>query len=163
VRLDLAIYDGFSGSALVDARGRTLGVNTSGLARAAAVTIPAATVDHVVSQILEHGGVRYGYLGVGLQPVRLPAGAIARRDQPVGLIVVSLEPGGPAAGAGVLMGDILIGVDGDPITDPNRVFGLVRSAPVGGKLRLEVLRGGGIQEVVTTVGSRDWPGVPPGR
>src|SRR6185503_1212907 len=72
VRLDLAIYDGFSGGPLVDALGRVLGLNTSGLSRSAGVTIPVATVDRVTEQLLAGGRVRRGFLGVGTQPVRLP-------------------------------------------------------------------------------------------
>jgi S1-C subfamily serine protease len=73
LRLDLAIYDGFSGGPLVEAGGRVLGLNTSGLSRAMALAIPAATVDRVADQLLASGRVGRGYLGLAVQPVQLPA------------------------------------------------------------------------------------------
>lgn len=155
VRLDLAIYDGFSGGALLDVQGRTLGINTSGLARATAVTVPVTTVEGVITQILEHGAVRYGYLGLGMQPVRLPADTIAGRDQTIGLVVVSLEPGGPAINAGILLGDILIAIEHQSTTDVRRALAMVRAARVGDVLHVELLRGGTPKEVSVTVGSRD--------
>ena len=74
VRLDLAVYDGFSGGPLVDTAGRVIGLNTSGLARATAVTVPASTVARVTGQLLARGHVARGWLGIATQPVRLPPG-----------------------------------------------------------------------------------------
>src|SRR3989454_533999 len=68
LRLDLAIYDGFSGGPLIDAAGRVLGINTSALARGVPVTIPVATVERVVTELLERGTIRRAYLGIGTQP-----------------------------------------------------------------------------------------------
>ena len=65
LRLDLAIYDGFSGGPLIDAGGRVLGINTSALARGVPVTIPGATVERVVTELLERGTIRRAYLGIG--------------------------------------------------------------------------------------------------
>ncbi|HET7458045.1 MAG TPA: trypsin-like peptidase domain-containing protein, partial [Gemmatimonadaceae bacterium] len=96
LRLDLAIYDGFSGGPLVDAAGRVVGLDTSGLVRGGAVALPVATVDRVVDQILSTGHVARGYLGLGMQPVRFPE-PLARSlgvDGDVGVIVLSVEPGG---------------------------------------------------------------------
>src|SRR4029078_8355526 len=73
VRLDLAVYDGFSGGRLVDAQGRVIGLNTSGLARPTAVTVPASSVARVMAQLLSPGHVARGWLGIATQPVRLPA------------------------------------------------------------------------------------------
>ena len=72
VRLDLSVYDGFSGSALVDAGGRVLGLNSSGLSRASALAIPVKTVERVVGELLQRGRIVRGYLGLAVQPVRLP-------------------------------------------------------------------------------------------
>ena len=98
LRLDLAIYDGFSGGPLIDAAGRVLGINTSALARGVPVTIPVATVERVVTELLERGSIRRAYLGIGTQPVRVPA-SLARKVElksDVALLIVSLESGGPA-------------------------------------------------------------------
>src|SRR5207247_9818517 len=93
LRLDLSIYDGFSGGPLIDAAGRVLGINTSGLARGAPVTIPVTTVDRVVTELLERGTIRRAYLGIGTQPVRVPE-SLARKLElkgDVALLIVSLE------------------------------------------------------------------------
>jgi S1-C subfamily serine protease len=153
VRLDLAVYDGFSGGPLVDAAGRVLGVNTSALARAAAVTIPAATVDRVVDQLLAGGRVRRGYLGIGTQPVRLPDAARAAMDgQGVGLMVVALEPGAPAERGGLLLGDVLLALDGRATSDVDDVLAALGADAVGRTLEARVLRAGEVRSVALTVG-----------
>ena len=120
VRLDVSIYDGFSGGPLIDAGGRVLGLNTSGLSRGAALAIPAETVNRVVDQLLKSGRVARGYLGLGMQAVRLPAALVERLQMPndIGLMVVSAEPGGPGDRAGILIGDVLIAVGDTPVSDP---------------------------------------------
>ena len=156
VRLDLAIYDGFSGGPLVDAAGRVLGINTSGLARGAPVTIPAATVDRVTDQLLEKGHVTRGYLGVGMQPVRLPA-ALRQQLAVAGesaLLVVSLEPEGPADKAGVLLGDILVALDGTAVSEPGDVLALLGPERVGARVTAQIVRGGQRVELPVTVGER---------
>jgi S1-C subfamily serine protease len=156
VRLDLAIYDGFSGGPLVDASGRVLGINTSGLARGAAVAVPASTVNRVADQLLEKGRVARGYLGLGMQPVRLPA---AQRQQ-VGaegegaLLVVSLEPDGPADKAGVLLGDIILALDGTAVDEPGDVLALLGPERVGQQITARLVRGGSKTELPITVGER---------
>ena len=157
VRLDLSVYDGFSGGPLVDATGRVLGINTSALARAAAVTVPAATVDRVVDQLLAGGRVRRGYLGLGTQPVRLPDAVRAQvGDQQVALMIVALEPGAPAEQAGLLVGDVLIALDGRPTSDVDDVLaalsGGVGGDAVGRALEARVLRAGELRTVSVTVG-----------
>ena len=157
VRLDLSVYDGFSGGPLVDATGRVLGINTSALARAAAVTVPAATVDRVVDQLLAGGRVRRGYLGLGTQPVRLPDAVRAQvGDQQVALMIVALEPGAPAEQAGLLLGDVLIALDGRPTSDVDDVLaalsGGVGGDAVGRALEARVLRAGELRTVSVTVG-----------
>src|SRR6266571_6485237 len=90
LRLDLAIYDGFSGGPLIDAAGRVLGINTSGLARGVPVTIPVATVERVVTELMERGTIRRAYLGIGTQPVRVPE-SLARKlelESDVALLIV---------------------------------------------------------------------------
>src|SRR5215831_16515365 len=99
IRLDLTLYPGSSGGLVINTAGEVIGIATSALSRIAGLAIPAASINRVVDEILARGHVSRGYLGVGLQPVELP-------DHQKGLIVVSLEPNGPAAKAGVLIGDI---------------------------------------------------------
>lgn len=156
VRLDLAIYDGFSGGALIDARGRVLGINSSGLARAAAMTIPALTVDRVATQLLETGHVRRGFMGVGVQPVRLPAGTVRAHSlgRDVALMVISVEEGGPAHAADVSLGDVIVAFDGNAVSDPSELLGALTGERVGKPVSLRILRGGSPQDVTITIGER---------
>ena len=114
IRPDVNIYPGFSGGALVDAEGGVIGLNTSGLTRGVGVTVPASAVSRVTDELLSRGHVRRGFLGVGLHPVQLPDGGR-------GLIVLSLEPGGPAHKAGVFVGDVLLTLDGEAVDDTDAV------------------------------------------
>ena len=156
VRLDISIYDGFSGGPLIDASGRVLGVNTSGLSRGAALAIPAATVNRVVDQLLKSGRVARGYLGLGMQSVRLPAALVERLSLPndVGLMVVSAEPGGPADRAGVMIGDVLIAVAGKAVSDPNEVLSLLGGDQIGKTLATRIIRAGESKTLDVTIGER---------
>jgi S1-C subfamily serine protease len=135
IRPDVNIYPGFSGGALVDVEGRVIGLNTSGLTRGSGVTVPASTVSRVVEELLSRGHVRRGFIGVGLHPVRLPDGAR-------GLIVLSLEPGGPAIEAGVMVGDVLLTLDGEAVIDTDAVLSQLGAERIGKTVVAEIVRGG---------------------
>jgi len=156
LRLDLSIYDGFSGGPLVEAGGRALGLNTSGLARGMALTIPGSTVDHVADQILSGGRLTRGYLGLASQPVRLPEGLRhgLNLGSDFGLVIVNVEPDGPADRAGVLLGDILVALDGAPVSEPADVLAALGPDRVGRPIAARLLRAGQPTEVTITVGSR---------
>lgn len=156
LRLDLSIYDGFSGGPLVDATGRVLGINTSGLARGAPVTIPVTTVERTVSELLERGAIRRAYLGIGTQPVRLPQSLVRRLElnSPVGLLIASVEPGGPADRDGVLLGDVLLALDDEAVSDPTDVLAHLGGDRVGRPLAARVIRGGEVKTVEITPGER---------
>jgi S1-C subfamily serine protease len=158
VRLDVAIYDGFSGGPLVDAAGHVLGLGTSGLARAAAVAVPAATVDRVTDQLLAGGRMRPGYFGVGTQPVKLNDAARERlapvgdRVPEWGLMVVAVAPGSPAERAGLLLGDVVVALDGNPTADPRDVLAVLGPDTVGRTLQATVIRAGAPITIPITVG-----------
>ena len=156
LRLDLSIYDGFSGGPLVEAGGRALGLNTSGLARGMALTIPGSTVDHVADQILSGGRLTRGYLGLASQPVRLHEGLRQGLNlgSDFGLVIVNVEPDGPADRAGVLLGDILVALDGAPVSEPADVLAALGPDRVGRPIAARLLRAGQPTEVTITVGSR---------
>jgi S1-C subfamily serine protease len=135
IRPDVNIYPGFSGGALVNVEGRVIGLNTSGLTRGTGVTVPVSTVSRVVDELLTRGHVRRGFLGVGLHPVRLPDGAR-------GLIVLSLEPDGPALKAGVMVGDVLLTLDGEAVMDTDAVQSQLGADRIGKKVMAEIVRGG---------------------
>ena len=156
LHLDLSIYDGFSGGPLVEPSGRVIGLNTSGLARGLPMSIPTSTVARVVEQLLSQGRVRRGYVGLGVQPVRVPD-ALARElgtDRPVGLMVVSVDDGGPAAAAGVLLGDIVVAFDGTSVSDPRELLALLTEERVGRAVPLKLVRAGKAKEVRVTVAER---------
>jgi S1-C subfamily serine protease len=156
LRLDVSIYDGFSGGPLIDAAGRVLGINTSGLARGTPVTIPIATVERTVGELLERGTIRRAYLGIGTQPVRVPQ-SLARRlelENTIGLLIASVEPGGPADRDGVLLGDVLLALDGAAVSDPTDVLARLGGDRVGRPIALQVIRGGEVKTLQVTPGER---------
>lgn len=148
IRLDLTLYPGSSGGAVINTGGEIIGIATSALSRIAGVAIPAATIDRVVDEILERGHVTRGYLGVGLQPVDL------LDHQKKALIVLSLEPEGPSAKAGVLIGDILVSLGGKAVSDTEEVQLAMEGYAVGQQAEAEVLRGGAPRKIAITVGER---------
>ena len=135
IRPDIGIFTGFSGGSLVDGAGRVVGLNTTGLSRGSGLTIPASTVSRVVDELLLSGHVRRGFLGVGFHPVRLPEGR-------AGLVILSLEPNGAAARAGVQIGDILVSLAGQPVADTDDVQAHLGSDRVGKPVAACFLRGG---------------------
>jgi S1-C subfamily serine protease len=147
VRLDVTLYPGYSGGPLVDAEGRIVGINTSGLSRVMAVAIPVSTTNRVVQDLLEKGRIARGYLGIGMHPVRLPDGR-------GGLIVISVPPEGPAGRAGIIIGDVLVQLDGAPVSDHDDVHAHLGADSVGKPLKAAISRGGAGMEVEITVGER---------
>lgn len=147
LRLDLTLYPGSSGGVALNTAGEAIGIATSVLSRIAGVAIPATTIDRVVDEVLARGHVARGYLGVGLQPVDLS-------DHQKGLIVLSLEPAGPAARAGVLIGDILVSLAGQPVPDTDDIQSVLESRRVGESIPAEVLRGGVSTTIAITIGER---------
>jgi S1-C subfamily serine protease len=156
VRLDVALHPAASGGAVVDAEGKLIGMATPVLSRAAVFAIPPATIDRVVTALLEHGRIPRGYLGVGLQPVVLP-GHLKSKLQlsgKSGLIAISVDPDAPAGKAGIVIGDVLIELGGRTVEDPEDVQEVLDSGSVGKKLTARVLRGGSPVSVEVTAGER---------
>ncbi|WP_026732855.1 S1C family serine protease [Fischerella sp. PCC 9605] len=156
IRPDITLYPGFFGSPLVDAAGSVVGMNTSGR-RGTALTIPAATINRVLDQLLAKGRITRGYLGVGMQPVRLPKNlkAALNLTSATGVIVVNVEANGPAENAGVLLGDVLVSLDDVPVSDTGDVLALLNSGDrVGKTVKAQVVRGGALVELAIAVGER---------
>ncbi|HVJ52217.1 MAG TPA: S1C family serine protease [Aliidongia sp.] len=145
VRLDLSLDPAAEGGALVDLQGKVLGMTVYGPRRRTLV-IPAATIDRVVDRLLEKGHVARGYLGAGLQSVRLGAGA--------GLLVVSLDPAGPAARAGLLIGDILLIWNGRPVSRVGDIMSALGPDSVATAIELDLMRGGARLPLKLTIGER---------
>jgi S1-C subfamily serine protease len=156
IRSETTPYPGFSGGPLINTEGEVLGLNTSGLTRGSSLTIPVKVAWRVAETLATHGSVRRGYLGVRTQPVELPevSHQELKREQDHGLLVLWLEDGGPAAKGGLLVGDILVAVNGQPVGDPDDLFSALNSDTVGKAISVEVLRGGRPETVNVTVGER---------
>ena len=155
LRLDLNPFTGFSGGPIVNARGEAIGMATSG-PRRSAVTIPASTVNRVVDQ-LQHGGrIARGYLGVGMQPVAFPEGA--RKSLGIsaetGLLVVAVAPGSPAEQAGILLGDIIVMVEGALIQNMQSLQPALDGENIGKPIALDIVRGGQLAKMSVIVGEK---------
>ena len=156
LRLDLTLYPGFSGGPIVDAQGRIVGINTSGLSQRLELAIPASTVSRVADELIEKGHVSRAFLGVGLQPARLPEAArraLAGAPE-IGLIVVRVQPDGPAAQAGILLGDVLVSLESIHVASPEAVLEAVAARRVGSSVSATILRAGTPTDVSITLGER---------
>jgi S1-C subfamily serine protease len=154
VQTDVVMYPGFSGGPLVDANGHALGLNTSALLRGVSLAVPAATLRRVVETLLVHGRVRRGYLGVGAQPVRLPATLAQQLGQETGLLLVSVEPGSPAEQGGLLLGDTIVALDGRPVAHMDDLLDGLSGERVGVAVPVRVVRGGQVQDLTVVIGER---------
>ena len=140
VESDRQIPRGFAGGPLVDVDGTILGMNTRTLLRGCDIAVPVATLRRVVAELQAHGAIRKGYLGVGAYPTGQ------------GALVASLEDGGPAATAGILVGDILTEVDGEPVSGPDSLRSVLADRP-GKQVKVALIRAGQRQELDVTLGT----------
>ncbi len=154
LRTDATPYPGFSGGPLVNVAGEVVGLFTSGLAGGEPVAIPAAVLAAVAENLLAHGRVRRGFLGIGTQTIALPAKQRAGRTQEHGLLLVNVEDNSPAAQGGLLVGDILVGLDGQVLSDPGELQDLLSGNRVGQTINAEVIRGDQLHTLAVTVGER---------
>jgi S1-C subfamily serine protease len=156
IRLDLALYPGFSGGPLLNARGEVVGINTKGLANGRAVTVPVATVNRVVDELLEKGHIAQPYLGIAMQPVQVPENMRSKlpAQTRVGLLVTHVENHGPAEKAGVLLGDVLFEVGGATVEHVDAIQDSLSTAKIGDVLQIRVIRAGEIKPVSITLGER---------
>jgi S1-C subfamily serine protease len=156
IRTDAIPYPGFSGGPLVGGSGQILGMNTSGLTRGASLAVPSGLAWQIAESLIEHGSVRRGYLGIRSQPVEIPQNQqeALGRQQARGLLLVGVESKSPAAEAGLMVGDILTGFAGEPVSEPDELFVSLAGEIVGRPTSLEILRAGELQEVTVTIGER---------
>lgn len=151
---DARPYPGFSGGALVNLKGEVLGVMTSGLLGSTAIAIPAQVAWRTAKALAEHGTIRRGYLGIGSQQVSLEGRKLGGRTQESGLLVVHVEEGGPASKAGVLVGDIVLGLDGQAVLDSDALLALLSGERVGKSVQVDVLRGEQVVALQATIAER---------
>jgi S1-C subfamily serine protease len=152
VRLDLALSPAGEGGALVDAAGRVVGMTVLG-PRRRALAIPSTTVDRAVDQLLARGQVFRGYLGAGLQAVGRRAAA-RQGSSAQGVLVISLDPAGPAARAGMMVGDIVTTWSGKQVGRVRDVFRLLGPDSIGSTVAMGVIRGGAATQIQVVIGER---------
>ena len=143
LRLDGGLAPGFSGAPIATADGTVIGLASAALARGAGVAIPASTVIRVAEQLLAHGRIARGYLGIGAQPVEATLAAAdgeAARER--GLLVTALSEGGPAERAGLLIGDIVLAVGRSPTRSIDELQAALGAAAIGQALEATLARGG---------------------
>ncbi len=156
IQTDAALNPGNSGGPLVDSRGRVVGVNSAVIlpAQGLCFAIPIDTAKHVAGRLIEHGRIRRGFLGLGGQNVAVPRG-LARRlgvEAEAGVLVIAVEPDGPAAEAGVEEGDLLIAYEGKPVTSVDDLHRALTEEKIGRSARLTVVRERGAEVLVVTPG-----------
>jgi S1-C subfamily serine protease len=153
ILIDIGLGGREEGGPVVDAAGRLLGISTLGPRRRVLV-IPVATVERVLEPLLTQGRVERGWLGAAVQPVLVPEALQAEAGQSLGLIVIGVTKDGPAAQAGVLAGDILVGVDGAAVGSPAELAARLDEASVGTRVELRLIRAGALQSLGVTIGAR---------
>ncbi|MDP9370432.1 MAG: S1C family serine protease [Chloroflexota bacterium] len=156
VRADVAMLPGFSGGPLVDADGAVIGLNSSTLGRGGGLTVPTAAIDRIVESLRTHGKVRRGFLGIGAQAARVPAALVGALGlgQERGLLLVSIEPDGPAERDGLYLGDVIVALNGDTVTEVEELQEKLTGDWVGRSIPIKVIRGGQLKDVSVTVGER---------
>ncbi len=161
IQTDAALNPGNSGGPLVDSRGEVVGINTAVILPAQGICFAVGinTVKSVVGQLLRHGRVRRGYLGLTGQNVPLHAGSVRRHElsAPGGVLVQSVEPEGPGARAGLREGDIIVAFEGEPVGGIDDLHRILLEERIGRKAAVTVLRHGRSRTIEVT------PGETPGR
>lgn len=145
------LLPGFSGGPLVDAQGRVIGINSWNFGRGVSRALPVEVAERVAESLRAHGRIRRAYLGVGVQPIRLTE--TLGLGQESGLLVVTVETGGPADKAGLLQGDTLVTVDDDPLFGRlDALFAVLRALDADSTHTFGVVRAGEVKEVMVTLG-----------
>jgi S1-C subfamily serine protease len=152
IRTTAPMHDGFAGGAFLDVGGGLIGVPTASAIRGLGVVIPAPIAWKTAATVLEHGGLKRGYLGIAGQPVRLGEEQVEGRDQ--ALLIVAVTPGSPAGAAGILVGDILLEFDGHAVRSPEDLLDLLLGDRVGRAVPVRLLRGGSPLDRTIAVGER---------
>lgn len=155
IRPDLNLYAGFSGGPLVNPEGEILGLNTAGLHRSG-ITVPAATVLRVSAELQQKGRIERPYLGLAMQTVPLPESLRSKLNLKAseGLLVLHVEPGSPAEKGGVLLGDVLIEIDGSAVADTDAVQAVLRTRKIGQSPGLTLVRGGATLKLSLTLAAK---------
>jgi len=156
VRLDVSIQPTAIGGAVVDASGKIFGVITPRFGRFGSTLTPAATINNVVDTLLEKGRIPRGYLGVGLQPVRVPESLrqTLQREERTAVIVLEIEPNSPANNAGLMIGDIIVSLGGNNVSRPEDIHSKLHGSAIGKPFAIGYVRGGALQQAEIMIAER---------
>jgi S1-C subfamily serine protease len=154
IRTDATPYPGFSGGALIDTRGDLLGILTTGLINSVALAIPLLIARNIADTLTTQGHVRRGFLGISSQLVQVPAAQRTDSSQEYGLLIVKVDENSPAQRGGILLGDILVTLDGHAIKDSEDLQLLLSGERVGKAVPVGVIRGNTLRTLTVTIGER---------
>ena len=159
IQTDAAINPGNSGGALIDTHARLIGINTaiyseSGGSQGIGFAIPIDTVKQVLTQIIEFGHVRRGWLGIEPQDIRADLARAFNLDRQSGVIIAGMMRDGPASRAGLRVGDIVQSIDGQVVEDTPALMSRIARVPPGEMIKLGVWRSGRQQSIEVKVGMR---------
>jgi S1-C subfamily serine protease len=154
IQTDASLNPGNSGGPLVSSRGEVIGINTAVIMGAQGICFAVAsnTANHVLSEIIMHGRVRRAYIGVAAQTVPVPRrqAMAAGIDNRFGAMLSAVEPGGPAAGAGLMSVDLVVRLDGEPVTGVDDLIRLLDRSRIGKQFAVDVLRLGRLRSFELT-------------
>ncbi|MBN8619130.1 MAG: trypsin-like peptidase domain-containing protein [Anaerolineae bacterium] len=151
---DVVMYPGFSGGPLINASGEVIGLNSSALMRGVSLTVQTPTIQYVVDHLVKHGKMRRGYLGVGVQPARLPTGIAESLGQKSGALIVSVEQDSPAEKGQLFLGDTIVSLGSHKVENLEGLLGALSVTPIGSDTMVKIVRGGQIHELAITIGER---------
>ena len=156
IRLDVNLYPSQAGAAVVSATGDFVGMATAAILRHSALAVPMGTLNATAEELLTNGGIRQGYLGVGLQPVGIPEHLQTKSPLAgeTGLMIVSIEPGTSAEKAGLQLGDILLAAGNTSLTQVESLLGALRGASIGKPIPFTILRAGEVVSVEVEIALR---------
>jgi S1-C subfamily serine protease len=154
VRLDISAYPTLSGGAALNAEGQLLGMISTGLSRSSVFAVTRGTIDRIAGKLSQQGYVSRGFLGVALQPVALPAAMKQTVGQDTGIMLLGIEPEGPAAAGGLILGDVLVAGDGHSLAQPEALAEFLERTPAGQSVKFKLLRAGVLQELDVRIGER---------
>lgn len=154
IRIQQSPHGALNGGALLDASGRVLGIITTVAIRGTTVVIPASLAWAAAAKVAADGGTKQGFLGVSSTPVRIPDRQRAGRPQDVGLLISQISPQSPAEAAGLLVGDVIVGFDGEPVGDGEELITRLRGNRVGKAVPVTVIRAASAVDVTVTIGER---------
>lgn len=154
IRTSAPMHEGFAGGAFVGTNGELLGVATAASIRGLGVVIPTSIAWHAAAELLGRRGLKRGYLGIAAQPIRVPQKQKGIAGAGEALLVVGVKDGTPAADAGLLVGDVLLSLEGHTLASPEDLLDLLIGERVGQPVSVRLLRGGVPADVKVTVGER---------